>query len=99
MLGIGIGLEFGAMARSDRDKSNAGPCNAADFCDSQGLALRHQAINEALVSTLTAGAGVVALGAGAIVLLVTPHGSRASAVVVAPAPVAGGAAAILRGQF
>jgi hypothetical protein len=98
-VGIGIGLEFGAMARSDRDKSNDGPCDAADFCTSQGLALRHQAINEALVSTLATGAGIVALGAGAIVLLVTPHASRPSALVVTPTPVAGGAAAILRGHF
>jgi hypothetical protein len=98
-VGIGVGLEFGAMAKSDRNKSDDGPCNVADFCTSQGLALRHQAINEALVSTIAVGAGVVALGAGAIVLLVTPHSSRPSAVVVAPAPVAGGAAAILHGQF
>jgi hypothetical protein len=98
-VGIAVGLEYGAIARSDRDKSNAGPCNAADFCTAQGLSLRHDAINEALVSTLVFGAGVAALSAGAIVMFVGPHPSKAGAVTLTPTPVAGGAAALVQGRF
>ncbi len=97
--GIAVGLEYGAIARSDRDKSNAGPCNAADFCTSQGLTLRHDAINEALVSTVAFGAGVAALSAGAIFMFVAPHAPKSSAVTVTPTPVAGGAAALVQGRF
>jgi hypothetical protein len=98
-VGIGVGLGFGIMAKSDRDQSNAGPCNAADQCSANGLSLRHNAINEALVSTIAFGAGLAALGACAIVAFVIPHGTTSTGVIVAPAPVAGGGGAIVQGGF
>ena len=98
-VGVGIGLGFGLMAKSDRDQSNAGPCNAADQCNAYGLTLRHDAINEALISTLAFGAGALALGACAVVAFVIPHGPKGSGVTVAPAPVAGGGGALVQGRF
>ncbi len=98
-IGIGIGVGFGIMAKSDRDQSNAGPCNAADQCNANGLALRHDAINEALVSTIAFGAGAAALGACAIVAFVLPHGSKGAGLTVSPTPVAGGGGALVQGRF
>ncbi len=98
-VGIGVGLGFGIMAKSDRDESNAGPCNSTDQCSAKGLSLRHEAINEALVSTVAFVAGGVALASSAVLALVLPHGSKTTGLVVTPAPVIGGAGALVQGRF
>ena len=97
--GLGVGLGFGIAARSDRDQSNDGPCNAADQCNAKGLELRHDAIHEALVSTLAFGIGVAAVGASAVFAFVIPHGPKGNALTVTPAPLAGGAGAVLQTRF
>ncbi len=98
-VGIGVGLGFGIMAKSDRDESNAGPCNSADQCSAKGLSLRHEAINEALVSTIAFAAGAAALGASAVLAFAIPHGSKGTGLVVTPARVTGGAGALVQGRF
>ncbi len=97
--GIGVGTGFGVAAKTARDESNSGPCNASDHCTPSGLSLRQDAINDAVVSTIAFGVGVVALGACAIVTFALPHGPKASPMTVSPAPVAGGAGALLQGAF
>jgi hypothetical protein len=97
--GLGVGTGFGLAAKTARDESNAGPCNATDHCTPSGLSLRQDAINDALVSTVAFGVGVVALGACAIVTFALPHGAKSNPVTVSPAPVAGGGGALLRGAF
>jgi hypothetical protein len=98
-VGIGIGAGFGIAAKSARDESNAGPCDASDHCTASGLSLRHAAINDALASTIAFGAGAAALGASVIFTFAIPHGAKGSNVTVAPAAVAGGAGALVRGAF
>jgi hypothetical protein len=96
--GIGVGTGFGIAAKNARDESNAGPCNASDHCTANGLSLRHDAISDAQISTVAFVAGAVALGACGVVLLI-PRGAKGDPVTVAPAPVAGGAAALVRTTF
>jgi hypothetical protein len=96
--GIGVGTGFGIAAKNARDQSNAGPCNASDHCTPNGLSLRHDAINDAQISTVAFVAGAVALGACGVVLLI-PRGAKGEPVTVTPAPVAGGAAALVRTTF
>jgi hypothetical protein len=96
--GLGVGAGFGIAARSARDESNDGPCNASDHCTPTGLSLRHDAISDALVSTVAFGVGVAALGACAVVAFVLPHG-KGNAVTVSPAPVAGGGGALVQTSF
>jgi hypothetical protein len=96
--GLGVGAGFGLAAKSARDESNNGPCDASDHCTPNGLSLRHDAINDALVSTVAFGVGVAALGACAVVAFVLPHG-KGNAVTVSPAPVAGGGGALVQTSF
>ena len=97
--GIGIGAGFGVAAKNARDESNAGPCNATDHCTPNGLALRHDAIDDALVSTVAFGVGLAALGACAIVTFALPHGAKANQVSLSPAPAPGGGGAVVSGTF
>jgi serine/threonine-protein kinase len=98
LAGIGLGSAYGIKAKSDRDASNAGPCDAADRCNARGLSLRDDAIRDAWVSTIAFSLAALSLGAGAVVAFALPH--RASAtVVVSAAPVPGGAGAVLRTTF
>ncbi len=96
--GLGVGAGFGVAARSARDRSNDGPCNASDHCSPDGLSLRHEAISDALVSTVAFGVGLAAIGACAIVTFALPHGTG-NPVTVSPAPVAGGGGALIRTTF
>jgi hypothetical protein len=101
VVGLGVGLGFGLAAKSDRDDSNAGPCNASDQCNAKGLSLRQDAIREALASTIGFSVGAVALGACAVVTFAIPHGggSKGTGVVVTPALMAGGGGALIRTNF
>src|SRR6202012_4344027 len=59
--GIAVGTLYGILATSHRNQSNAnGLCDSSDACSDQGLSLRHQALNEATVSTI----GFIAGGVG-----------------------------------
>lgn len=96
--GLGVGAGFGLAAKSARDQSNDGPCDASDHCTPSGLSLRHDAISDALVSTVAFGVGIAALGACAVVAFVLPRGNG-NAVTVSPAPVAGGGGARVQTTF
>jgi serine/threonine-protein kinase len=96
--GVSVGTILGLMARSDRDASNAGPCDAADRCNQKGLSLRKDAINEAWGSTAAFAVGAVALGASVVVAFVVPH-KPSGPVVVSAAPMANGAGALVRTSF
>jgi hypothetical protein len=96
--GVTVGAIFGLMARSDRDASNAGPCDAADQCNQKGLSLRKDAINEAWGSTAAFAVGAGAVGASVVVAFVIPH-KPSGPVVVSAAPMPNGAGAFLRTSF
>jgi serine/threonine-protein kinase len=115
VVGVGLGSLFGVMAISDRNASNAGPCNAADQCNARGLSLRDDAIREARISTIAFVAGTAGLGAGVVVFFVLPRkqagpavgglggresaGAPVSGVSVSAAPIAGGGEALVRATF
>jgi serine/threonine-protein kinase len=98
VVGVGLGSVFGIKAISDRNASNAGPCNAADQCSAHGLSLRDDAINEARVSTIAFVVGAAGLGASAVVMFALPRRQQGS-VAVSAAPLPGGAAALVRASF
>jgi hypothetical protein len=98
VVGVGVGTAFGVMAVSDRNASNAGPCNAADQCSPKGLSLRDDAIREARVSTVAFVVGVAGLGASAVVTFVLPR-KQQGVVAFSAGPVAGGAAALVQTTF
>jgi len=97
--GLAVGSAFGLMAISDRNASNAGPCDAANRCSARGLQLRDDAIREGWVSTIGIAAGAVALGASAAVYFAWPHGSPKTALAVSAGPLLGGAGAVVGATF
>jgi hypothetical protein len=100
--GLGIGTVYGILATSHRNQSNAGPCDASDYCSPSGLSLRQQALSEATVSTVAFIAGLAAVaGAGAAYFLTAGPSSEPSrtGVTVSPTVTAGGAGALFRGAF
>jgi hypothetical protein len=100
VIGLGLGSAFGLMAKSKLNQSNDGPCNAAtNKCTQAGLSLRQDAGNAATASTIAFVAGGVALAAGIVLYVTAPRAAPISALVVAPAPLAGGGGAIVQGRF
>jgi hypothetical protein len=102
VVGIGVGTVFGFLAKSKLDASNSnGHCNPADFCDPTGLSDRHDAGTFATVSTIGFIAGGV-LAAGGVVLFLTSAPSAPTSTTglsLTPAPLTGGAGALLSGSF
>ncbi|WP_437682420.1 hypothetical protein [Sorangium sp. So ce131] len=67
-----VGGGFGVRAMAKRDASNDGHCDAQDACDPEGLRLRQQSLDAALVSTIAfVGAGL-ALAGGAVLFFTAP---------------------------
>lgn len=92
-----VGAVFGAVAIERRDRSNAGRCDARDFCDATGVALRRESLDAAHVSTGLFVAAGVAVAAGAVVYLTAPRGRPASAAAVGVAPAPAGL--VVLGRF
>ncbi len=90
LVGIGVGSAFGLIAAGKLSDSNAnGHCDAADTCDATGLALRGDAKDAALVSTILFIAGGVALAAGITVFFLAPKKKRAEPTFAAITPAFG----------
>jgi hypothetical protein len=103
VVGIGVGTVFGFLAKSKLDSSNGGsspPCNAQDQCTQAGLDDRKSAESFATVSTIGFIAGGV-FAAGGVVLFLTapPPASTSTGLTLSPAPLTGGAGALLSGSF
>jgi serine/threonine-protein kinase len=97
VVGLAVGTAFGAVAISDVNESNQGPCGADERCTSAGLALRQQAVEAARVSTLGFIAGGAALATGIALCVTAPRSDVKAAIVTAPAT--GGALAAIAGRF
>jgi hypothetical protein len=69
-MSIGVGAIFGGVAISRNRQSDQGHCDANDFCDDTGYALRSEALRFAHVSTSTivVGSALVAVGATLIAI-------------------------------
>ena len=65
LVGLGVGGFFGLSAQSTYSDSKA-LCNDANVCTPHGTELRDSASNKALVSTITCGVGIAALGTAAV---------------------------------
>lgn len=103
LVGIGVGLTFGASAISMNNESRTihETCVSAAECE-RGRSLRASAYTSATISTVGFGAGLVGLGVGAVLLL-RGGGERAaparSAFELAPSFNPGGGGASLVGRF
>lgn len=71
-VGLGVGTMYGLRALERRDASNDGPCDAGNYCDAEGLALRADALDAAGVSTLAFALGAGALGLGVVLWTTAP---------------------------
>ena len=101
VVGLGVGTVFGFLAKSKLDASNNGPCNSADRCSSEGLSDRKDAETFATVSTIGFIAGGVLAAGGVVLFLTAPPSTSTSTtgVTLSPAPLTGGAGALLSGSF
>ncbi len=103
VVGLGVGTVFGFLAKSKLDSTNNGSspeCDSSDHCTTQGLNDRKTAESFATVSTIGFIAGGV-LAAGGVVLFLTapPPASTSTGITLSPAPLTGGAGALLSGSF
>ncbi|HEX8789848.1 MAG TPA: hypothetical protein VF765_02775 [Polyangiaceae bacterium] len=102
VVGIGVGTVFGFLAKSKLDSSNSNGCDkATDLCNPNGQSLRKDAESFATVSTIGFIAGGV-LAAGGVVLFLTappPASPSSTGITLSPAPLTGGAGALLSGSF
>jgi hypothetical protein len=99
VVGVGVGAGFAFLAKSKRDQSNDGPCDKTDHCTSDGLSLRKDAGSAATIASIAFAGGGAALATGIVLYLTAPHRARITGLTLAPAVVAGGAGALLRGEF
>jgi hypothetical protein len=100
IVGIGVGTVFGIVAKSQLDQSNSGPCDkSSDHCEPAGLSTRKDAETAATASTIAFVGGGVALAAGVVLYLTAPRRPTGTGIVLAPAVIAGGGGAIVRGEF
>jgi serine/threonine-protein kinase len=99
VVGVGLGTALGLMAKSKLDQSNGGPCDATNHCDASGLSMRKDAESAANLSTILFVAGGVALATGVVLYVTAPRRRADTGIVVAPAPLVGGGAAVVRASF
>lgn len=99
VVGIGVGTVFGFLAKSKLDSSNNGPCDSTDHCTSQGLDDRKSAESMATVSTIGFIAGGVLAAGGVVLFLTAPQAPTSTGLTLSPAPLTGGAGALLSGRF
>jgi hypothetical protein len=72
------GTVFGGLAISKKSASNDGPCNAADYCNADGRALRADAIRDGNVATASLFAGGAAVASGLALFFTAPPPPTAS---------------------
>jgi hypothetical protein len=99
VVGISVGSAFGLDARSKLQQSNVSDCNPSDHCNADGLALRKEAGDAASLSSVFFVLGGVAIAGGVALYITAPRAPSGVALTLAPAPVAGGGCALLRGSF
>jgi serine/threonine-protein kinase len=102
VVGLGVGTVFGLLAKSKLDASNSGsppPCNSTDHCTPQGLDDRKSAESMATASTIGFIAGGVFLAGGVVLFLTAPSSPTSTGLTLSPAPLTGGAGALLSGSF
>lgn len=75
--GVGVGAVLGGLAIAKNGDSNDGHCDAADRCDPEGVALRHDAVGMGNASTVATIAGGVLLGGGAVLFFTAPSSGAA----------------------
>ena len=100
VVGLGVGTVFGFLAKSKLDASNNGPCDKSDHCTPDGLSDRKDAESFATISTIGFIAGGVLAAGGVVLFLTSPSpASTSTGITLSPAPLTGGAGALLSGSF
>jgi hypothetical protein len=107
VVGLGVGTVFGFLAKSKLDTSNSGsngasaPCDSQDRCTKSGLDDRQSAESFATVSTIGFIAGGVLAAGGVVLFLTAPPATTptSTGITLSPAPLTGGAGALLSGSF
>jgi tetratricopeptide (TPR) repeat protein len=87
------------LAVGKKDESNAGPCDAGNICDNEGLELRAQAVSLANGATAALVVGGVLAAGGLALVLVAPSPGPAKQPVKAARVSLGPGSVWLRGSF
>jgi hypothetical protein len=101
LAGLGVGSAFGAIASSKWSTAKTNDCGGTTMCSAAGVTLVGDAKSAATVSTGMFIAGGVLVAAGVVVFATAPRAKAPAraGLVLAPAPIAGGAAFIAKGEF
>lgn len=87
LVAMGVGTYFGVRAlRIEEDSNQAGLCDQDDFCTSDGLELRQDALSHAHISTGLIFGGAAVAVAGLVVFLTAPSADAPANVGFAPLP-------------
>lgn len=97
--GVVLGVVFGARAIGKKSDEKT-HCTGA-FCDPEGLALDAQAHSAATISTVAVGAGLAAIGVGAVLILISraPKAPPSAYLHVVPTAGLGSGGLDVRGTF
>lgn len=101
VIGLGVGALFGLQAISKKNDSED-DCDSENVCGDDGLALRDEAFDAAMVSNIGFGVGVAGLAAAAVIWLTAPvaESSSGSGVLAVSATATPGLAAVtVQGAF
>jgi len=91
LVGIGVGSYFGVRTLSKKKESDD-HCDAANWCDQEGVDLRDDALRSGDISTVAIGVGAAGLVTGVILLLTAPSGPEPAASPQAASRLSGGVA-------
>ncbi|HEX7667271.1 MAG TPA: hypothetical protein VF407_22220, partial [Polyangiaceae bacterium] len=85
--GIATGSVLGVVAKNKNEEALANHCNYTDVCDAQGISLTNSARTTAVASTISVGAGGVAVVTGLVLFLTAPKKkNKETAAVIKAAP-------------
>ena len=102
LVGLGVGAAFGAVALSKWSSAKNDHCSGMPLtCDAMGVSLTSDAKSAATLSSATFIPGAALLAAGVVVFATAPRGKApaTTGLVLAPAPLPGGASFTLAGRL
>jgi hypothetical protein len=97
VVGLGVGMAFGIVAKSKLDQSNSSGCNGND-CTASAAAVRRDSLSAANVSTAAFVVGGVLAAGGVVLWLLAPSG-HAAGVGVTPVATVGGSGVMVAGRW
>jgi hypothetical protein len=100
LVGVVAGTVFGIYASSKSSEAHdTGHCDDMNRCDATGFALINDARRAGVISTISFGVGLVAVGAGVVLYLTAPKAGPSERTTLTPTLSPHGAGVTLSGSF